>query len=108
MMIENSNISPPTHRVERIAGGMARITLFDGVTDTGIDGGDRYQYTTYTIVRPWCDELPKMVESRLAEWLELAKGEDAPKVAAPTPAEQWRNDVENALVELADMIAGGM
>ena len=32
---------------------------------------------------------------------------DPSTVKPSTPAEQWRADVENALVELADMIAGG-
>lgn len=42
------------------------------------------------------------VEARTAE--EIAADTPEP---VPTPAEQWRADVENALVELADMIAGG-
>lgn len=45
-------------------------------------------------------------------WEEGATAEETAAIkaagqATPTPAEQWRTDIENALVELADLIAGG-
>lgn len=44
---------------------------------------------------------------RFDELWEVGIAYDPSTAKPPTLAEQWRTDVENALVELADMIAGG-
>jgi hypothetical protein len=45
--------------------------------------------------------------TRFDELWALGAGYDPQTQRAPTADQQWKADVENALVELADMIAGG-
>jgi uncharacterized protein YbjT (DUF2867 family) len=78
--VEEETLTGPT--------GLTAEELASALTD--VNGVPRYAYRD------------GRAEARTAA--EIAA--DTPE-AEPTPAEQWRADVENALVELAGMITGG-
>lgn len=71
-------------------------------------GDGRWEADEYQLLVPWVPNIKLRVGANFPDWLMRAKIEDAPKADTPAPEAQWKADVENALVELADMIAGGV
>ena len=69
---------------------------------------DRWVADEYQLLVPWVPNIKLRIEANFPDWLMRAKNEDAANMETSAPEEQWKTDVENALVELADMIVGGV
>lgn len=101
---------PPLFSIQARPDGMAVITLYDNIICNTDTGEQRWHADMHVLAVPYTHGLDKRVAANYAVWITKARAEAAEKAAREAAKISDKDrfaQIESAIMELAELSAGG-